>query len=52
LTDLKRNEKKKKSINQKSKIADSKKLSFSTTPDSQYFFAKISGIGPWVDRIN
>ena len=33
-------------------MADSKKLSFSTTTISQYFFAKILGIGPWVSRNN
>ena len=28
-----------------------KKPSFSSSPNSQYFFMKISGIGPWVSRI-
>ena len=36
----------------KFKIADSKKLSFSTTPKSWAIFTKISQIGPWVSRIN
>ena len=36
----------------KIKMADSKNLSFSTTTNSQYFFAKISGIGFWVSPIN
>ena len=35
-----------------SKMADSKKLSFSSTPNFQYIFVKISQIGPWVSRIN
>ena len=29
-----------------------KKMSFSSSTNSQYFFAKISGIGPWVNKIN
>ena len=28
-------------------MADSKKLRFFNSPNSQYFFAKISWIGPW-----
>ena len=32
-------------------MADSKKKSFSSSADSQYFFMKISWIGPWVGRI-
>ena len=28
------------------------KMSFSSSANSQYFFAIISGIGPWVTRIN
>ena len=34
------------------KMADSKKLSFSTTPKSWAITAKISWIGPWVSRID
>ena len=33
-------------------MADSKKLSFSTTAKSWAIFAKILQIGPWVSRIN
>ena len=33
-------------------MADSKKLSFSTTPKSWAITAKISWIGPWVSRID
>ena len=29
-----------------------KKTTFFKTVNSQYFFAKLSGIGPWVSRIN
>ena len=29
-----------------------KKTEFFKNPNSQYFFAKISGIGPWLSRIN
>ena len=36
----------------KIKMADSKKLSFSTTPKSWAIVAKISRIGPWVSRID
>ena len=36
----------------KSQMADSKKLSFFKNANSQYFFDKISGIGPWVYKIN
>ena len=35
----------------KFKMADSKKTSFSSSANSQYFFMKISWIGPWVSRI-
>ena len=34
------------------KMADSKKVSFSTTPKSWAITAKISWIGPWVSRID
>ena len=36
----------------KFKMADSKKLSFSTTPKSWAIDTKISQIGPWVSRID
>ena len=36
----------------KFKMADSKKLSFSTTPKSWAIVAKILQIGPWVSRID
>ena len=36
----------------KFKMADSKKLSFSTTPKSWAIVAKISQIGPWVTRVD
>ena len=36
----------------KFKMADSKKLSFSTTPKSWAIVAKISQIGPWVSRVD
>ena len=36
----------------KSKIADSKKLSFLIPPILNFFFSKISWIGPWVSRID
>ena len=29
-----------------------KKTEFLNSANSQYFFTKISGIGPWVSRIN
>jgi hypothetical protein len=48
VTDLNRKQKKK----SKSKWPDLKKLKFSTPPSVNIFFAKISGIGPWVSRIN
>ena len=35
----------------KFKMAHSKKTSFSSSANSQYFFMKISWIGPWVGRI-
>ena len=35
--------------NQKPKT---KKMSFSSFANSQYVFAKFSGIGPWIGRIN
>ena len=35
-----------------SKMADSKKLSFSKSPILKNFFVKISWIGPWVSRID
>ena len=41
-----------KNMLRKIQMADSKKLSFSATTNSQYFFTKISGIGPWVSRLN
>ena len=28
------------------------KMSFSSSANTQYFFAKMSGIGPWVSKIN
>ena len=34
------------------KMADSKKTEIFNFPNSQYFFEKNSGIGPWVSRIN
>ena len=50
---LNKNEAKKKFfLKKKIKMADSKKLSFSTTPKSWSIFTKISQIGPWVCRIN
>ena len=36
----------------KIKMADSKKTEFFNSANSQYFFAKILGIGPWVSKIN
>ena len=51
LTDFHKNEAKKKK-NPKSKMADSKKVSFSTTSKSWAIVAKILQIGPWVSRIN
>jgi hypothetical protein len=36
----------------KSKMADSKKLAFSKPSILNIFFPKLSGIGPWVNRIN
>ena len=36
----------------KIKMTDSKKPEIFNSPNSQYFIAKISGIGPWVIRIN
>ena len=39
-------------LKKKSKKADSKKTSFCQTVNSQYFFAKLSGMGPWVSRID
>ena len=36
----------------KIKMADSKKRSFSSSTNSQYFFMKISWISPWVSRID
>ena len=41
-----------KKIQKKFKMADSKKLSFSTTTKSWAVVAKILQIGPWVSRIN
>ena len=35
----------------KIKMADSKKTEFFKIANSQYFFVKISWIGPWVSRI-
>ena len=34
------------------KMADSKKTEFFKIANSQYFFVKISWIGPWVSRID
>jgi hypothetical protein len=34
------------------KMADAKKTEFFFSANSQYFFLKISEIGPWVSRIN
>ena len=44
--------KKKKNWRKKFKMADSKKLSFSTTTKSWAIFANISQMDPWVIRIN
>jgi hypothetical protein len=44
VTDLKRDEAKKIKI----KMADSKIIEIFNSANSQYFFAKISGICPWV----
>jgi hypothetical protein len=48
-------QKKKNLKKKKFKMADSKKrvkTSFSSSTNSQYFFMKISWIGPWVSRID
>ena len=54
MTNLNKNEAKKNFFFEKKKfkMADSKKLSFSTTTKSWAIFAKISQIGPWVSRID
>ena len=44
--------KQKKMLKKKIRMADSKKTSFSSSANSQYFFMKILWIGPWVSRIN
>jgi hypothetical protein len=36
----------------KKKFKNTKKKKIFKTANSHYFFAKISGIGPWVYRIN
>jgi hypothetical protein len=38
-------------LKKKSKMADSKKTEFFKIANHQYFFVKISEIGPWVSRI-
>ena len=53
MTDLNRNEaKKKKNLTKIFKMADLKKLSFSTATKNWAIFTIISEIGPWVSRIN
>ena len=39
-------------MKQKNQNSWLKKTEIFNSPNSQYFFAKISGIGPWVSRIN
>ena len=48
----KKRKRKKKNSKKKFKMADLKKSSFSSSANSQYFFTKISWIGPWVSRID
>ena len=45
-------QKKKFFLKKKFKMADSKKSSFSNSANSQYFFVKISWIGPLASRID
>ena len=52
LTNFHWDEAKKIFFEKKIKVADSKKPEIFNSPNSQYFFAKISEIGPWVSRIN
>ena len=39
-------------MKQKNQNGQFKKTEIFNSPNSQYFFTKISGIGPWVSRIN
>ena len=48
LTDFHGDEERKKNSKEKFKMADSKKTVLFNSASSQYFFGKISGIGPWV----
>ena len=50
LMDFHRNEAKKFFEKKRSKMADSKKLSFPKSPILQIFFAKISEIGLWISK--
>ncbi len=43
---------KKKNLKKKIQNGRLKKRSFSSSANSQYFFVKISWIGPWVSRID
>jgi hypothetical protein len=52
LTGFHRHEAKKTLFEKKIKMAGSKKLSFSIPPILNTFFSKISGISPWVSRID
>ena len=49
MTDLKRGEEKK-NFEKKIKMADTKKTEIFNSINSQYFFVKMSWIGPWVHR--
>ena len=44
--------KQKKIVEKKNQNGRLKKTSFSSSANSQYFFMKISWIGPWVSRID
>ena len=52
MTDFHGDEAKKIFFEKKFKMADSKNPSFSKPPILNIFFAKFSGIGPWVSRKN
>ena len=53
VTDFNSNEAKKENkIQNKIQNGWLKKAEFFNSVNSQYFFVKISGIGPWVSRIN
>jgi hypothetical protein len=52
LTNFHWDEEKKKNLKKKNQNGQLKKTEIFNSPNSQYFFMKISWIGPWVSKID